>query len=229
MMKRFSLAAAALLILSACGSSHASSYTYNLNTTINGDTASGVPSATIEDTGLNMVRITMSLVGTPAAQFIDTWLFNFNGTQTDLNNLTFTYSGTSTGHSADTIGKAVDGFGNNNTPGFGNNSSGLMDISFNFPSAQANRFNGGEVVVYDVTTSGASLSASLFNVTSAPTFDANGPYYTAAHVQGIPGAQSGAMGANTFTAVPEPSSVVLGLIGAAGLGVLGFRRRPTVA
>lgn len=226
-MKTFKLAFAALLIFAAAETTQAASFTYNLNTTINGDTASGVPSATITDTGANMVRITMSLVGTPTAQFIDSWLFNFNGPQTDLNNLTLAYnSALSTGHDASSIGKTADGFGNNNSPGFGNNSSGLFDISFNFPSPNADRFNGGEVVVFDVTTSGASLSASLFNIASSPTFNANGPYYSAAHIQGIPGAQSGAMGANTsIPGVPEPSSVVLGLMGAAGLGALIRRQR----
>lgn len=81
-------------------------------------------------------------------------------------------------------------------------------------------------MVYDVTTSGACLAASLFNVTIAPKYHADGPYYSAARIQGIPGAQSGTGGANaSISAVPKPSSIAMGLMGAAGFGALTLMRR----
>ncbi|WP_165067448.1 PEP-CTERM sorting domain-containing protein [Paludisphaera rhizosphaerae] len=226
-MIRHLLASAALLVLAAAGSAHAASFTYSLDISVNGAAPLGLATATIADAGANTVQITMDLTGMPTGQFVDSWLFNFDGTQSALNALTFTYNaGLSTGASAGTPGTTLNAYGNNNTSGFGNNSSGLMDIYFNFPTPQGNRFNGGEKVVYDVT--GTGVTASMFNVTSAPNYNANGPYYTAAHIAGIADGSSttsGAIGANSVGSVPEPASVVLGLMGAMGIGAIAFRRR----
>src|SRR5262245_54872228 len=111
MKKALLFATLGFLPLGAPGSSVAASFVYGLNVQINGDLPLGLPTATIADTSLDTVQLTMDLTNTPAAQFTDDWLFNFNGTQAQLNALTFTYeAGLSTGPQASSIGRTLNGF-----------------------------------------------------------------------------------------------------------------------
>lgn len=86
------------------------------------------------------------------------------------------------------------------------------------------RLKGGTTLVYDVTynTLGTGLTASMFNVPS--TYNGKGDvYYTAAHIAGIPNANSAGMGSKG--AVPEPTSVAMALTSSLCLGIVALRRR----
>ncbi|MBX6315461.1 MAG: PEP-CTERM sorting domain-containing protein [Isosphaeraceae bacterium] len=211
-MKQWVLRSLGLLALTVAVSSPrpaaAGMVTFDLGTVINGATPSGSPpwlTVTFTDTGTNQVTLTMTNnMSASSGQFVDTWLFNLDSSL-DPTKLSFTYV---SGPQAQSIQTGADSFGNMNTPGFGSNSSGLMDIEFDFRSGPPlSRFNGGLTSTYTITYTAGTITANSFNVASAPPFDANGPYFSAAHVQGIPGNQSGVIGANA--AVPEPSSMIL--------------------
>jgi hypothetical protein len=114
---------------------------------------------------------------------------------------------------------------------------GLYDFGFQFDPANANRFNGTDVAVFTIT--GTGITAATFNTLSAPAGGV-GPFYAAAHVQGIPGGCSGwvadANGGNvsggggigpgvlSCTSVPD-SGTALGLLGLAMVGVAYLRRK----
>jgi hypothetical protein len=201
------------IVAGMAGPSRADFAQFDLGVLINGTAPSGTsPYLTAAFSSVSAGTVTLTLTNNTAAspeQFVDTWLFALDPTL-DSNTVTFTYeAGQSTGPAA-TVSKGVDQFGNNSgVTGYGNNSSGLFDFKLAFPKAgNVNRFGGQETVVYTLTGSG--ITASSFKFTGAPNYNANGPYYSAAHVQGIPmisGTTSGAIGANAV--VPEPSSIAL--------------------
>jgi hypothetical protein len=98
---------------------------------------------------------------------------------------------------------------------------GNYDILVGFPEwdGAATRFGAGESYQFTVTSSQGSLTADSFAFRSNPV--ATG-YYTAAHVQGIcTGTGSGWIAATTV--VPEPTSLVLMVMGIAGM-LLYWRR-----
>ena len=103
-MNRLSLAAFASLALAAVGPARADSFTYQLNTFVNGDPVAGTPTTTIADFGVGTVRITLDLTGATTPQFADTWLLNFSGDPTSLTFNYLTGLGLSTGPAAETIG-----------------------------------------------------------------------------------------------------------------------------
>lgn len=94
-----------------------------------------------------------------------------------------------------------------------------FDVLFDYPNAQADRFDGSELVsVYAIT--GAGVDKHDFNVTNASGL------FAMAHIGSI-----GANGeASAFVAAPIPEAEVYAML-VAGLGLLGFvmsRRRRSV-
>jgi len=183
--------------------------------------------ATFNSTDSNTVRLTMAADNLTGTEFIGKWFFNFSG---DASNLGFAYvSGSSTGPASSTIYKGES----TNTKADGD---GYYDIGFYFPTSSGSRFEAGETVVYDITSTSA-ISASSFNLFSTPG-GGTGTYLTAAHVQGIApnsegycgnGSYVGAGGTcsgwvGTTTVVPEPVSSTLFIVGAATLGFRRFRK-----
>ncbi len=162
----------------------------------------------------NTVRLTMTADNLSGTEFISNWLFNFEG---DVNLLQFSYAGGS--------GPAFDqlelGDNNNNNKADGD---GYFDIGFYFPtSSSGSRFGAGDTVVYDITYS-SPIIASSFNSFSIG--GKKGAYLTAAHVQNTGGgSDSGWIGANSLTVVPEPVSSALFIVGSATLGFISLRKR----
>jgi hypothetical protein len=162
--------------------------------------------ATIEDLGLNMVRLTMSADSLTDSEFISTWRFNLDPSLTG--SLSFTPIDISAVSFVDAL----------YSPDTYKVAGNRFDIDFQFARANKNRFNAGETVIYDITYSGdGTFDALAFNFGSSP----DGTYQSAAHVQGIgSGSFSGWIG-NT-TVIPEPTTTALLSFG--GLGVFGARR-----
>jgi hypothetical protein len=181
--------------------------------------------ATIEDTGLDKVTLTMETTNLVDSEFVSEWYFNFSG---DATQLSFT--------PVDTADATVNGVLTDNTNSnaqFKADGDGFFDIKFDFAPPPGNptatKFTGGETIVYDITLAG--ISASDFNMFSAPG-GGNGAYLSAAHVQSISDTGycdgstpdlTGACGSGWIGAVPVPAAVWL--FGSGLLGLVGVARR----
>ena len=204
---------------------------FGFNIVINGDTPSGTRPwliATFEDIAFGDVRMTLTN-NMSASAFIDSLVFNsiLSGPLFFSNNT----PGTSTASVTKSATQTLDGGANIK--------AGLFNIAFQYPVSNAGgfRFSGGEVSQWEIT--GADLTASNFlklSLANANMFE--GPYYMAAHVQGIPvlggGTTGGSIGAEprlppaaiaataAIASIPEPEIYAVML---AGLGLLGFAAR----
>jgi hypothetical protein len=180
----------------------------NLDTRVNGTAPSDpTPWVTLDfkDISTNEVQLTISN-NLQSSEYLPDVLFNSTKT---LNSSSFSY----------VSGKQVSGF-TFNTDGGSQVQAGIFSVDFSYPTPNGGgRLSGGTQSVYDITATG--LTAASFNVGS--TGSPSG-YLGAADVRGIPstdGTTSGSIGTTT-AAVPEPSTLMLGALGA--LGVLAWRR-----
>jgi hypothetical protein len=106
------------------------------------------------------------------------------------------------------------------TNAFKADGDGYYDIDIAYPTTNAGRLTTGASSSFTITD-GVPLSIDAFNYPSVG--GAKGAFYTAVHVQGIPGADSGWIGASSgLSPSPEPSTFFLLLGGA--ISLLGFAR-----
>ncbi len=107
--------------------------------------------------------------------------------------------------------------------GFKADGDGKYDLLFGFETSGkdggSHRFGVGDSMSVDISGI-ASLTANSFNFLSAPD-GGHGPFYTAAHVQGI--GRSGDL--SGWVTVPEPSSWLLASLGIGGCAALRRRSR----
>ena len=229
-------AAVVLALITTMSVARAGVVSFGFNFVINGDAPTGTRPwliATFEDIALGDVRMTLTN-NMSAGAFVDSLVFNsiLSGPLTFVNNTPVTSTASVTKSATQTL------------DGGANIKAGLFNIAFQFPVSNAGgfRFSGGEVLQWEIT--GAGLTASNFlkvSLGNANMF--GGPYYMAAHVQGIPvlggGTTGGSIGAEPrlppasfaafaatadIAAIPEPEIYAAML---AGLVLLGFavRRR----
>ena len=172
------------------------------------------------------------------------WYFNTgNGvapnlwTNSDLNLLTFSYQADASTAQAANAGTPVD----RNIDKLKITNDGEFDFRFNWqtgfnPPTDSNRFNNGEVVVYNLTDGGLlPFSANTFNFQSKPN-DAGFPngLYAGARIYGqSPDQYIGATSSTNVQVnplngvVPETASLALFGSGLAGLAVALRRRQKT--
>jgi hypothetical protein len=178
---------------------------------------------TIDDhDGVGSVDLTLTAINLVASEFVTEWDLNLDPT---LSPASLIFSApTKTGTFADpTIGLGVNAFQADG--------DGLYDISFGFSTSGAgggvNRFTAGDSVSY--TISGIpTLNAFSFLFLSAPS-GGKGPFYTAAHVQGIgaSGNDSGWVAPQNGGVIIIPEPVSAAAFGVAGLLLAARRRRRT--
>jgi hypothetical protein len=171
--------------------------------------------ATFDDGGAaGTVTLTLSATNLTGGEFVGDWYFNLDPAL-DSSSLLFS-APTKVGSFGDPgIGKATDAYQADG--------DGKYDIEFAFAMGGAGvRFGAGESATYTITGI-STLTANSFKFLSSPA-GGHGPYYTAAHVQGI-AIEGGTTSA--WVTVPEPSSFVLAVAGILGLAFMGRRASKT--
>ncbi len=225
---RFALLVSTVLLTLQAPAARAEYVLFELDTSTNGDAPNKVdPSKAaltfrFEDTATDQVTVTFDATNLLSTNFITTVLFNYDGDATDWNITTFSSQVKS---SAQTMDQVLSGSGGVELE------AGLFNVRLTFQDSvntlNPDFFSGGETAF--VLLTGSGLRATDFLVTSidkpAPNPSVGG-WYGAAGIRGIQvgGREvSGAVGANTYTVVPEPGSITLFALG--GLGIAAFRLR----
>lgn len=223
------LAATAVAAALLAAPASAAVISFNLDTTVEGSTPSGFPTATFTDTGAGTVGLNLDLAGLSGGEFASAFFFNYAG---DATTLTFTRTGGTGPLSGYTIFK---GSNNQNSPG----NQGLFDIQFDFATTNSGngalRFDADEFLDFSIT--GTGLTASLFNFNAAPEGPNNGDNFALARIQGIAGGLSASVadedggdgGGGNEIPVPEPAAIGLFGLGLAGVAILRRRRQASKA
>jgi hypothetical protein len=165
--------------------------------------------ATFQDTA-NGVLLTINDVGLSAGEFLSSIYFNITPAD-NVNNLIFSYQNGSSGLTSPTIQTGEDGFKADG--------DGKYDILFNFSTAASGRFGAGDSITYLISGI-AGLAATDFSFMSTPA-GGHGPFYAAAHIQGIGGSAGNSVWVDPslgplILPVPEPASGAV-LLFAAGI------------
>jgi len=175
--------------------------------------------ATFTDTGANTVELVLTRASTMShGEFISKWMFNLDPALTPGSLSIIQNSGpvaTSATRGADETDSSFRGGG-----------SSYFDVKFEWPTGNgANRFDGDWTSAV-FTLSMAGLNAMSFNDLGVGAGNSPNGLYTAAHIQGIGGGQSGWVTGQPLTVVPLPAAAWTGLamLPAAG-AIVAFRRR----
>jgi hypothetical protein len=177
--------------------------------------------ATIQTVTPGTVLLTVANNGLVGSEFVSGFYLNLNPNFNALN-LSIEYVSSSGSFTIPSVGSGTIERG---TDSFKADGDGKYDVLFDFSTSSGTTFGSGNSVTYQISGI-PGLVADDFVYLSAPN-GGHGPFYSAAHVQGIGpgGGLSGwvdpSLGAQVFP-VPEPScGVLLGL----SAGLLGFVRR----
>jgi hypothetical protein len=214
-----------IALLSPAKSSAASGITYQFDNEFSSGTPPAGPApwitASIQNVSPGTVQLTIANNGLLGSEFVSGFYLNLNTNFSSLN-LSISYVSSS---GTFLIPSIASGTIERGTDSFKADGDGKYDVLFDFSTVNGSTFGAGESITYQISGI-AGLTANDFVYLSAPN-GGHGPFYAAAHVQGIgpDGGLSGwvepSLGAQPIL-VPEPSSAALL---ASSLGVLGFVRR----
>jgi hypothetical protein len=189
--------------------------TYELKNIFNGDkfdTGSNWLTADFQDTGTNMVMLTLTSHLLDPDYFIQKVAFNISPfiMPSSLLFSTASISGTTL-----TPSHILNGKDNAcNLAGSGSQGKGF-DVLLNFPNANKNRFNNNDSITLIIT--GLGITADSFDF-----LNASGAANVGAHIA-LGGSRSSAVTNVNPSPVPIPGSVWI--LGSALLGMLGIRRK----
>jgi hypothetical protein len=170
------------------------------------------------DVSTGTVQLKISANGLANGEFLSAMFFNLDP---NLNptKLAFTYVSGSGGFALPTIKTGANSFKADG--------QGKYDIDFTFSQKATKEFTGNDFVVYDISSSAFTLTASDFNVLSTA---AGGCYefLSAAEISGIPGAcdttGTGWVAPGGVTPAPEPQPLALVMLGGVLCGAAAWRR-----
>lgn len=229
-MKHPLLSALAVTAFTMCAA-NAHAGTYNVNTMFNGTVgpASTAPwlTATFTQAGSHHVTLTLTSSLETPSEFFSRVGFNVNPAILP-SSLTIVQSPVTT---SPTISSIVTGAQDaQNLQGGGAAGFGF-DVMISFSTSNAGggsqRFNGSDVVTFDISRSG--LLASDFDYVNAGGANA----HIGAHLQGIPGGYSAGVkdvdDNGIQSTVPEPSTIMLSAVGLAFVAGSCWRQRRAAA
>jgi hypothetical protein len=219
-----SYAIIAVIVFSNCFSQPvmADILTLNAVTEISGGTSPvGTPpwlTATFNDHGTpGTVDLTLASPNLTDSEFVSEWDLNL-APSLNPSNLSFSITNRTGSFTDPSISKGIDEFKADG--------DGYTDISFGFATGggASKRFGVGDFLTVQITGI-STLNAQSFNYQS---YGGGGSvhYYMVAHVQAIgPGSDSGWVApTESIYVVPEPTSLLLLVLGISGLSILGRRR-----
>ncbi|HWX23027.1 MAG TPA: hypothetical protein VN578_24255 [Candidatus Binatia bacterium] len=158
-------------------------------------------SATLLDLSPGTVSLTISNSGLSSGEFISGLYLNLNPAD-NVNNLSFTQTGSSGSFTVPTISTGEDGFKADG--------DGKYDILFSFSTPNGTTFTVNDSITYKITGI-ANLTSSDFSFLSSPA-GGSGPFYAAAHIQGTPpnnGSSCWVEPSPGPVVVPEPAPMIL--------------------
>lgn len=210
----FSLCLALLLF---SGQAHAGVLTFDLDYEFSGsgagNLASGLKITLNDGGGTGTVTLTIDATGLPSGAKVENVFLNFQG---NANVLSFSHT---SGTAYDKVEKGLDAYK-------ADGAKGLFDIKISYPTKKGSAFDAGETSV--ITITGTGITVASFNYATS-----NEGYRAASHIQDANGNKSGWYTENpNISVIPEPSSVVLCLVGLGGLGAYvrrSRRNRPSIS
>jgi len=212
-MRSLGFVAVVVGLFALASGAQAASITFVLDQHFGAQPASGSISITFDDEGTpGTVKVTMDTSGlTNPNEFVTKWYFSYNGDATLLSVPSL---------SIDTSDASWKSYSRATAQTLQADGDGKYNVLWKFQtSAGAGRFTMGEQFSFVMSYPG--LVANDFNVIGA-VGGGNGPFYSAAHVQGTgTGAQGsdwlGANNGRTPDPIPEPGTIALVALAAAGL------------
>lgn len=219
--RRASMMAALLVLLLGLflsESARANSFFYQFTNVFAGANPVGKPAwvdASFTDLSAGTVQLEISATDLTDGEFLSSMFFNLDPSL-NPSKLKFTYVSGSGGFTLPTISKGANAFKADN--------EGKYDVYFAFSQRSGSEFTGSDYVIYDITSSAYTLTASDFDFLSTAAGGCSG-LLAAAEISDIPGvcnnSGDGWIAPKQVTPTPEPRPVAL-LAVAAGLCAARF-------
>jgi hypothetical protein len=210
-----------LALMFSTGGVRAASFFYQFTNVFAGTTPDGSPawvSSMFSDVTPGTVQLKISASGLADGEYLSAMFFNLDP---GLNpaKLTFSYVGSSGGFALPTIKKGANDFKADG--------QGKYDIDLKFSQKAGKEFSGNDYLIFDVTSSAFTLTASDFDVLCSAT-GGGSEFLAAAEISGIPGVcnttGTGWIAPGLLTPAPEPRALALLALGG-GFGIAGACRR----